>query len=87
MKKMNLDESNGALLIDGNEIDLSSYSAFTNSSFFKCADDLTPFGKYYFFQKMSFGIMNHFLWSSDHPFFQLRVVFFLPAKLVNFLRI
>ncbi|WP_337027635.1 hypothetical protein [Pantoea eucalypti] len=61
MKKINLGESNGALLIDGNEIDLSSYSAFTNSSFFKCADDLTPFGKYYFFSK-------DVLWHNE-PFF------------------
>ena len=50
MKKMILEE-NGALLVDGSNIEISSYERFINSSFFKSSDDLIIVGKYYFSAK------------------------------------
>lgn len=50
MKKMILEE-NGALLVDGSKIELSSYEQFINSSFFKSSDDLIHVGEYYFSAK------------------------------------
>lgn len=50
MKKMILEE-NGALLVDGSKIELSSYEEFINSSFFKSSDDLINVGEYYFSAK------------------------------------
>lgn len=50
MKKMILEE-NGALLVDGSKIELSSYEKFINSSFFKSSDDLVKVGEYYFSTK------------------------------------
>ncbi|MGC0876612.1 hypothetical protein WKG84_03745 [Pantoea agglomerans] len=50
MKKMILEE-NGALLVDGSNIEISSYERFINSSFFKSSDDLIIVGEYYFSAK------------------------------------
>ncbi|MDH1170181.1 hypothetical protein [Pantoea agglomerans] len=74
MKKMILEE-NGALLVDGSNIELSSYEKFINSSFFKSSDDLISVGEYYFSAK-------NVMWHNEPFHVQFRPAIFSINKSV-----
>lgn len=74
MKKMILEE-NGALLVDGSKIELSSYEKFINSSFFKSSDDLISVGEYYFSAK-------NVMWHNEPFHVQFRPAIFSINKSV-----
>ncbi|NEG56865.1 hypothetical protein [Pantoea agglomerans] len=74
MKKMILEE-NGALLVDGSNIELSSYEKFINSSFFKSSDDLISVGEYYFSAK-------NIMWHNEPFHVQFRPAIFSINKSV-----
>ncbi|MFL6613247.1 MAG: hypothetical protein ACJ8LD_05965 [Pantoea agglomerans] len=74
MKKMILEE-NGALLVDGSNIELSSYEKFINSSFFKSSDDLISVGEYYFSTK-------NVMWHNEPFHVQFRPAIFSINKSV-----
>lgn len=84
MKIMNLDESNGALHIDGSEIDLSSYEAFTKSLFFNSVDDLTPVGKYRFFSEDVSWHDEPFTVEFNPAVFSFKSLVFLTSKTGDF---
>lgn len=84
MKIMNLDESNGALHIDGSEIDLSSYEAFTKSLFFNSVDDLKPIGKYRFFSKDVSWHDEPFTVEFNPAVFSFKALVFLTSKTGDF---
>jgi len=84
MKIMNLDESNGALHIDGSEIDLSSYEAFTKSLFFNSVDDLTPAGKYRFFSEDVSWHDEPFTVEFNPAVFSFKSLVFLTSKTGDF---
>lgn len=81
---MNLDESNGALHIDGSEIDLSSYEAFTKSRFFNSVDDLTPAGKYRFFSEDVSWHDEPFTVEFNPAVFSFKSLVFLTSKTGDF---
>lgn len=81
---MNLDESNGALHIDGSEIDLSSYEAFTKSFFFNSVDDLTPVGKYRFFSEDVSWHDEPFTVEFNPAVFSFKALVFLTSKTGDF---
>lgn len=81
---MNLDESNGALHIDGSEIDLSSYEAFTKSLFFNSVDDLTPVGKYRFFSEDVSWHDEPFTVEFNPAVFSFKSLVFLTSKTGDF---
>lgn len=84
MKTMNLEESSGALHIDGNEIDLSSYEAFTKSFFFNSVDDLIPVGKYRFFSKDVSWHDEPFTIEFNPAVFSFKALVFLTSKTGDF---
>lgn len=84
MKIMNLDESSGVLHIDGSEIDLSSYEAFTKSFFFNSVDDLTSVGKYRFFLEDVSWHDEQFTVEFNPAVFSFKALVFLTSKTGDF---